>query len=228
MKAVEMIGIKNSKGEVVYREMPLGNATSVVNLVNTGVQTVNQNTDGSAGIDPGAAKVAQIAGSIAGIAATIPGVGQIVAAVAAIIAGIATIIGKNKAKVAALRAERMQYELINAELINQNAQLDFEIARLKMAIDQMASALGIDLNALNGLGLCIFNCKKKEVEKLLSNAQALHTELLAEQEEKIQLVTDLALLAQSMVVAKNTKYVGWLIGAGALAIGVWYYFKNKK
>lgn len=232
MTTIGLQPYQTAKG--IQYSRPLGTASTVAagaNVINAGVTVVNTSTSGDYGIDPAAKKVLAVNSAIATTALTIaaaaqaaPVVGQIIGAVAAIIAGIATIIGKNKAKVDALRAQRMQIEQINAVLIQQNAELDTEIAKLKVAIDKMASALSIKLNGLSG---CLFNCKKKEAEKLLSNAQTLNAELNKEQLERAELVLSLAKIAESMVTQKSNRKLALGISIALVAIGTFIFINRK-
>lgn len=183
--------------------------------------------------------VASVAATVAAVAAVVPGVGTVVAVVAGVVAAAAALLGKifSRARAKELDAERKQYDIVNAELRAQNADLDLKYENLKANMatmrEEISKFTGIDFTfgkdqSSKGLGLCIFNCKKKAAEQQLNTAKDLYKTLSDAQATKIKLIQELLkewdILTKAVIElrTKGTINTGLLVAIGlAGAFGIY-------
>jgi hypothetical protein len=224
------------------------NISSATNVINTASSVIPQQ---SIQIQTKFSKVANtiagIAGTVAAIAAVIPAppfVGQVVAVVAGIVAAVAAILGKifARAKSKELDAERAQWDTANAKLREENAELDLKYENLKANMATLRQVVtdvtGIDFNfgkdnTVQGLGLCIFNCKKKAAEQNLNTSKQQNASLIKAQNEKIALCEGLIKEWDTLTAAllnfkkKGNSNAGIIVGIGfAALIGGYAIFKK--
>ena len=136
-------------------------------------------------------KIATIAGTAAAVVQVIPGVGQVVGAVLGAVAAVAFVLSKvfSNSKARKLAAERQQYEILNKELTAENYELDAHYVQLRNTVYELRNTLEqYTGKTFNGLGFCLFNCKRKEEEKKLKTAKDQYNELKALNEEKIKAI----------------------------------------
>lgn len=158
------------------------------------------------------ATMTTIGGTIMKIGAVIePPADAIVVAVGAIIAAIGSLVTlfSNSAKTRRLNAEAAAYEAADAELQDQNNQLDAKIALLKQNIDKMKQALGITIpgygsaSVVNGLGFCLINCAQNEAQARLDKAKTLYNSLVSQQAEKVQTLHDMSVFSLNLIQKQN-------------------------
>lgn len=134
---------------------------------------------------------AGIAGTVAAVGASIPvPVIQAAAIVIGAIAGVAAVLGKifGNSKAKQYAAERAQYQAVIDQMLADNLILDQQYETLKAAIDNFKLQLKNEGVGVNGLGLCIINCKKKKEAKKLAATKETYDELVQIQKEKIQML----------------------------------------
>lgn len=183
--------------------------------------------------------VASVAATTAAIAAMFPGPGTVIAVVAGIVAAAAALLGKifSRARAKELDAERKEYDKVNAELRTQNAELDLKYENLKANIavmrEEVSKITGIDFTfgkdqSSKGLGLCIFNCKKKAAEQQLDTAKDLYKTLSDAQATKIKLIQELLnewdIMTKAVIDLRTggNMNAGLLVGIGLLgAFGIY-------
>lgn len=200
------------------------------------------NVDGLGQISKGeqtGSKIMGIGGAIATASTAAGPAAPLVAAVGAVvgaIGGLIKLFSGGRAQAKALAAQRAEYEKVNAQLTQENAQLASEIQKLEplaVQLKQQIKNLNIPLG-LSGLGICIFNCKKKKEEKKLNATVDVYNALVAEQQELIEIAeratNEIASLFQIKTDLQNKRAL--LIGGGLLLLagGVWWFKfrKNKK
>lgn len=213
-------------------------AASVINTATSALPTkpVTYQTDFSVVAN----KIASVAGTVAAVAVFIaPPAGTIIAAVAGIVAAACVLLGKlfANSKAKALAAERAQYEAATSQLQYENLQLDDQYVQTYNAIEKMRSLIA-GLNGLDGgLGLCIFNCKKKEEEARLDNAKdqyELENKLFNEKTQALMKLVDefnnLMREYNSLLNAKQGKDIALyvLLGAAVLGTGIAVFSATKK
>lgn len=135
-----------------------------------------------------AGKLSAIAGTGAALAAEFPPAAVVLGVVASVAAVLSKIFFASKAK--ALAAERQEYEKVISQILEDNKVIDEQYNRLKSAIDSFKNLIKGEVQ-LNGLGLCIINCKKKKEQKKLTATKETYNELVQIQKEKLNMVTDL-------------------------------------
>ncbi len=186
----------------------IASATSVINAASSAIpgQPIQIQTKFS----KVANTVASLAGTVASIAAVVGAVGGpisaaaglVVAVVAGVVAAVAAILGKifARAKSKEYDAERAQWDTANAQLRLENNELDLKYENLKANMAKLrievSKFTGIDFtvgkdNSVQGLGLCIFNCKAKASKQLLNTSKQQYESLKAAQEEKVNLSMEL-------------------------------------
>lgn len=150
-------------------------------------------------------------------------VGGIMAAAGALISAFS-----NSKKTQQTNANAQGYEEANAELQNQNQQLDQKISQLQVAIENAKDYFGVDTSKpLKGLGWCLINCAKNDAKARLDSAKKLNDQLLIAQNDRFDILQKLTDEAQRLFAKKNTvNYV--YIGAGVLVLGALGYFLTKR
>lgn len=127
--------------------------------------------------------VGAVAGTVAAYAVYLYPVGTVVAAVAGIVAAACLLLGKlfANSKSKAMAAERAQYESAIAQLQFENVELDNQYSQTFNAVQQMRQMIS-GLNGVDGLGLCLFNCKDEKAK--LNTTKAEYEALQKQFDEK--------------------------------------------
>lgn len=245
----------NVNGETVYMETSLRGfgAVNTAAIVSTSTNIANIAAAASSAIpskpvtiqsdfSKTANVVATGAATIAAAVSVFFPAGTVVAAVAGVVAAAAALLGKvfQNSKAKAFAAERGEYEKVNAEIKYENVQLDAQYDAAYQAINQMKAALSslnglsYDDRNLNGLGLCLWNCKDEKAK--LQSAKAEYETLVTQQNNKTKLLASLLdeynkLLKAGFELKANKSTKDWLLwillGTAALGGGYLLYAASK-
>jgi len=220
----------------------IASATNVLNAASSAIpqQNIVIQTDFSKVMNT----VASLAATTAAVTACFFPAGTVVAIVAGVVAAAAALLGKifARAKSKELDAQRAQWDALNAQLKTENADLDLKYENLKANMatfrKEVSNLTGIDFtfgkdNSVQGLGFCIFNCKKKAAEQNLNTSKQQNESLKKAQTEKIALIQELLkewdILTAAAINFKNKgKQNAMLITGFALAAGIGVYLVAKR
>jgi gas vesicle protein len=242
MQTIPLFPHVNREGSVLYKSLN-GNDSSIrkddviVTLADGSIVTVKDGIttvklpggqivqEGNSGLGD-AKQTGSAMMAIGGAVAVIVPVGTVVGAIIAAAGALISLFANGK-KAQKLAAERAQYEQVNAQLKDQNAQLDIKVQSLVASINKLKQDLGIS-TPISGLGFCLIGCKKKEEKRKLDSAKDVYAQLTKAQDEKISLLNKMSEEVESLLLKKRNRmliYIG--LGLAALTVGG-IIIKNRK